>query len=167
MFNKVCFILIFFVLLSVSLDSKGLESDKLKTTPKKISNEAEVIVDWMEIVDDCESTQICVDGMLHNDGRKTAYNTKLKIDLGGTKQIKPRTSIFSKLDEPTMNPGDRQEFSVQINRKVQYKDHHGKDKIIEVGKYNFQINPVWSAQKSQKQVSKIGKLQKSKNGRNN
>ena len=119
---------------------------KLKPAPVRLQNKPRIIVEWHEILEECAKEKVCVQGQLLNEGGKTAYNTKLRIDLGGTKYIKPRARLWARLSEAVMRPGDRQEFYLEINRKVPYK-HKRKQKIFEVGKYNFQIVPLWSKKK--------------------
>lgn len=117
---------------------------KVKTAPKKYSEAADVVTEWTEAAEECEPEKICVEGLLHNRGKKTAYGVKLLVAVGGGKHAKPRTSFYKKLENPIMNPEDRQEFSFTIDRKIPYKDNKGKSKEVEVGKYNFKITPVWS-----------------------
>lgn len=115
----------------------------MKPVPTRPPADAEVIVQETEILPDCEDMKICVEGLLQNIGGKTAKNVKLKIELGGGTHTRPRTSFVSKVENTVMEPGDRQDFSLKIDRKITYKDEKGQEKAIEVGKYNFKIVPVW------------------------
>ena len=120
---------------------------KIKEPPKHRYQTAHVVVESQDILDDCVSDKICVEGLIYNEGTKPAYSTQLRIDVGGgTKYIKPRTSIRVSLVTPTLEAGDRQEFSIQIPRKIAYHAN-GEEKSIEVGKYNFQLVPVWKDEK--------------------
>ncbi|MCG3203574.1 MAG: hypothetical protein KCHDKBKB_00244 [Elusimicrobia bacterium] len=134
---------VFFILLIGPLQASETSS-QIKTLPTRPSIDAHVIVEDQEILEPCEVEKICVQGQLYNAGKKTAYKTKLNIEIGATKQGKPRHVWVEKLDVPTMAPGDRQEFSFMLNRKIPIKDKQGMEKTIEVGKYNFKVVPVWS-----------------------
>jgi hypothetical protein len=116
---------------------------KLKTPPKKFSEAPDVITEWVEAANVCEAEKICVDGVVYNRGRKPAYNVRLLVEIGGGTHSKPRTSFYQKLENAMMNPEDRQDFSFTIDRKIPYKEK-GKDKEVEVGKYNFRVTPVWT-----------------------
>jgi hypothetical protein len=115
---------------------------KVKTAPKKYIEAADVVTEWAEASDPCDIDKICVEGVLYNQGHTTASNVKLRVEIGGSKYAKPRITLTRTLDEPTMEPGDRQEFNITIDRKIPYKDK-GEDKEIEVGKYNFKLVPIW------------------------
>lgn len=135
----------FFVLIILA-QINPLKADQIpreKEPPSKPISSADVIIEDQEILADCAEGKICVEGMLYNRGRKTAYGVQLRIDMGGSgKYIRPRTFITTSVEEPTMEPGQRQQFSLMINRHHSYRKK-GEDKIIEVGRYNFQIVPLW------------------------
>lgn len=123
-------------------------SPAIKAAPVRPSVEANVVVEDHEILETCDTEQICVQGWIHNNGAKPAYQTKLRIEIGGTKRGRPRHTIIQKMDNPVMEPGDRQEFYLTIDRKIKTKDGKGEEKILEVGKFNFKIVPVWSTTKA-------------------
>ncbi len=116
---------------------------RVKAAPKKYSEAADVVTEWAEAVDPCDPEEICVEGVLYNQGRTTANNVRLFVEIGASKHTKPRTSFHKGLDQPVMAPGDRQDFSFTIPRRIPYKDK-GEKKEIEVGKYNFRVTPVWT-----------------------
>jgi hypothetical protein len=116
---------------------------KVRSTPKKYSESADVIVEWVEATDPCDPDQICVEGVLYNQGRKTANSLRLLVEIGGSKYGKPRTSFYRPVDQPSMEPGDRQDFAFPIDRKIPYKDKE-EMKEIEVGKFNFKVTPTWA-----------------------
>ncbi len=120
-----------------------VDPNAYKAAPKRPSLEADIVVESTEIMEDCAEEKICVEGQLYNAGGKPANSVALRIEIGGTKHTKPRTVFSSKVEEPVMDPGDRQDFSLMINRKVKYKEN-GKEKVIEVGRYNFKIVPTWA-----------------------
>ena len=133
--------------------------------PKRTSHIPEVVVEWAEPLEDCDNEKVCVQGQLLNAGGKTAYNIYLRIEIGGTKYIKPKTYLFTRVEETFMHPNERQEFYFEIDRKVHYKER-GKIKAIEVGKYNYKIVPLWTKkEKISKKEKKIRarRLQKSRN----
>lgn len=117
----------------------------IKAVPTRQPEGSSIRVVNMEVLPDCAENKICADGLLENNGMKTAYLVRLKIELGGTKFGKPRTYFVQQLPDNEMAPGEKQEFSLQIDRKFNYKDPQKKDKVIEVGRYNFKIIPVWAA----------------------
>ena len=61
---------------------------KMKAAPKAVSDKADVVVEWVEPIDDCDPEKICVQGGIQNLGRSTAYNVKLRIEIGGSKTIR-------------------------------------------------------------------------------
>jgi hypothetical protein len=115
---------------------------KFKEPPKKRVDGAQLVVESQEILSDCDAELICVEGLVYNQGNKTAFQAKLRIFLGGGKHIKPRTSIIKPLATKTMDSGERQEFSIKIPRRHIYKQQ-GKERIVEVGRFNFNIEPEW------------------------
>lgn len=126
-----------------------------KAAPTRPNTEANVIVEEQEVLDTCDSEQICVQGQLFNNGAKPAVGLKLRVDIGGIRQGgKPRYSMIKKVENSAMNPGDRQEFYLTLDRKIPTKNAKGEDKIIEVGKYNFLITPVWAEPKPAKRALK-------------
>ncbi len=104
--------------------------------------DAEIVLEWMEVLEECPPDKVCVEGGLHNTGGKTASQVKLEVHIGGTKQSKPRTRVLIDMAEPIMNPGDRQDFMFQLDRRLPYRSGE-KMKILEVGKYNFKVLPSW------------------------
>ena len=141
--------LIFIASTLVLLSASGLHEDlqaqpNLRETPKRRSFSPKVIVEWQETLEECPTEKVCIQGSLYNEGEATAYKTYLRIPLGATKHIKPKITLYSKLETPVMQAGDRQEFYVELKRKISYKER-GEKKIFEVGKFNFKIEPKWSA----------------------
>jgi hypothetical protein len=121
----------------------GTAAGPMKLAPSRPSEEAEVVLEWMDILNDCQEGKICVQGLLYNSGRQTARNVKLRIEIGGTKYSPPRIVLGHHVNQSVMEPGDRQEFDITIDRKISYGEK-GKPKTIEVGKFNFKIVPSWS-----------------------
>ncbi len=124
---------------------------QVRPEPKPLFQKADVVVEWQEILEECPSTQLCIQGNLLNSGGKPATNVRIRVEIGNTSLAKPRVTKMIKLNESTLNPGDREEFSFILERKTPYKDHKGKPKIIEVGKYNFRIVPLWTGKSVKKQ----------------
>ncbi len=118
------------------------ELPQFKEAPTRPSEEAEVVVEWQEILTECFEGKVCVQGQLYNQGKKTAKQVRLNIEIGGTKHTKPRIILKQKVEQSEMNPGDRQDFDLTIDRRISYKEKE-QDKTIEVGKYNFKIVPTW------------------------
>lgn len=133
-----------FILLTlfVAIARAANELPQFKETPTRPSEEAEVVIEWQEILTECFEGKICVQGQLYNQGKKTAKQVKLNVEIGGTKYTRPRMILKEKVEQPEMNPGDRQDFDLMIERRITYKEK-GQDKAIEVGKYNFKIVPTW------------------------
>ncbi len=121
----------------------------LKSPPKRRPIEPFVTLEWTDFLEECVPEKVCVEGQLYNAGARPATKVRLRIEIGGTKYVKPRTVLYSAVEYPTMEPGDRQQFSIAIDRKINYK-HAGKEKVIEVGKYNFKIEPEWSGTSSRR-----------------
>ena len=120
----------------------------VKAAPRQPITTAHIILEEENILDDCGTDKICVEGLLKNDGKETATQVRLRVEVGGSgPYLKPRTSYEEALSSAPMNPGDRQEFFIEISRKIPYQVNH-KEKIVEVGKYNFQIVPVWKEESS-------------------
>lgn len=118
-----------------------------KAAPARPSSEANLIIEDQEVLEACDTEQICVQGQLHNNGTKPAYQVKIRVEIGATKQGRPRHTFFEKVENSVMEPGDRQDFYLTIDRKIPVKDAKGEDKIIEVGKFNFKTVPLWSPSK--------------------
>src|SRR5688572_18282902 len=70
---------------------------KVKNPPKKFVDAPDVVTEWTEAADVCEPEKVCVDGVVHNRGRRPAHNVRLLIEVGGGKYSKPRTSFYQKL----------------------------------------------------------------------
>jgi len=122
------------------------QKKNFRPAPIRLSYKPEIRLEWTDTITDCEPEKICVEGQLYNAGGKTAYKVHLRVNIGGTKYIKPRTFLLRRVDASVMKPGDRQQFYIEIDRKVTYKDKkdRGKFKIMEVGKFNYKIVPLWS-----------------------
>jgi hypothetical protein len=115
---------------------------KQKQAPRRMLHTPEVILEESETMEECAPEKICVRGQILNDGGVVAENVMLRVEIGGTKYTKPRISYEEKLETNTMNPGDRQEFHIEIERKLPYKDKK-EMKTIEVGRFNYKIVPTW------------------------
>lgn len=135
-----------FLLNIAPLWSDITNSDYMKPVPTRPSKEAKIEVESMEILDDCDPDQICVEGFLFNTGQREAQRVRLRVEIGGSKQIKPRTQYYVQVEDSNMDAGERQPFDLKIKRKIPYTDK-GIEKIIEVGKFNFKIVPDWNRPK--------------------
>jgi hypothetical protein len=137
--------LIFSALLGLSgLAQAAIDPSAFRPAPARPSAEAHVVVESTEAVENCPEGKLCVEGMLYNDGNKQADNVRLRVEFGGTKYTTPKTFVLIPCEASVMKPGDRQDFNIQMERRVAYKEKD-KEKTIEVGKYNFKIVPVWNA----------------------
>lgn len=116
---------------------------KARPKPQVPLHKADVITDWQNILDDCSTEKICVQGGLYNDGPLPAFNVRVRVDIGSHNLSKPRLVKFFPLEPPLLNPGDREEFYFELERKTPYKDRKGKEKFLEVGKFNFKVVPMW------------------------
>lgn len=119
------------------------DSPPMKSAPTRPAVEANVIIDRMEILDECADDKICVQGTLLNNGAKPAYRVWIRIDIGGTQQGRPRAVLTEKPAQPTLAPAASDDFSFKIPRQVSYR-RNGKEKTIEVGRYNFHLVPMWA-----------------------
>jgi hypothetical protein len=117
----------------------------MKPVPRRPPEGSSIVVTNMEVMPDCAVDKVCADGTVENNGGKTAYLVRLKVELGGTKVGHPRTYFVQPLRDTEMEPGETQDFSLMIDRKFPYKDAQKKDKILEVGRYNFRVVPVWAS----------------------
>lgn len=125
----------------------------LKEVPKRPAFEADIQLEDFTILDDCPPEKICAEGQLFNAGPKPAYDVHLAVEIGGNKHTKPRVTLRFKVDQPLMNPGDRQDILVTLDRKVTYKQN-GKEKMIEVGRFNFKVVPKWAPNPPRKSLTK-------------
>lgn len=124
---------------------------KMRQAPKPLfQKEVNIQVEWQEILVECAPTQLCVQGTLVNSGTQGAGGVKLRVEIGNIKMSKPRVVKIFKLEQPFMGPGDHQDFTFTLDRKTAYKDYKGKPKVIEVGKYNFRVIPIWAGKKDSK-----------------
>ncbi|MFN0116907.1 MAG: hypothetical protein ACKVQC_01270 [Elusimicrobiota bacterium] len=128
------------------LPSHGFALDpnlQMKKTPSRPSLSAEVITEDFTVIDNCDDDKVCFEGILYNKGLQPAYQTRLRIEIGGMKNTRPRTFFYQKIETPTLNPGDRQLFTLNVLRKISYKDKNHIEKFIDVGKYNVKAVPEW------------------------
>ena len=144
MWQSVLPILLTIMLFSPPSHAQQQEPPQMREAPKAPTQAPDVVLEWLEILDECFIDRICIQGHIHNQGKQTAYQVKLNVEIGGTKYSRPRIVLPRTVDQSIMEPGEQQDFDLTIDRKVTYKEK-GKDKTIEVGKYNFKIVPVWSA----------------------
>jgi len=135
-------------LLPVLLFSTSLlaeDSPLIKAPPRRPPEGSAIHLKEMEVLPDCPAEKVCADGTVENIGQRTAYAVRLKVEIGGTKYGKPRTYFVQHFEDNEMEPGEAQDFSLLIDRKFAYKDAQGADKIIEVGRFNFRVVPVWAS----------------------
>jgi hypothetical protein len=118
--------------------------DGFRTAPTRPPVEATVVIEDQQVLEECDPEKICIEGNLYNVGAKPAYRVKLQVQVGGGKYAKPRTSFFVPLEKTTLQPNERAGYSVSVKRKIPYKDKNGEAKIVEAGKYNVKLVPVWS-----------------------
>ncbi len=139
----------FTVLVLIAPFCFAISADELpgfKPAPARPPVDALVIVEDQQVLEECEPDKICIEGNLYNSGAKSAHHLKLRVEVGGGKYAKPRTSFFTPLEKNALDAGARMGFSATIDRKIPYKDKTGEDKIIEAGKYNVKLVPVWTAE---------------------
>jgi hypothetical protein len=115
--------------------------------PQVPLHKPDILVEWQNILDDCSTEKICVQGGVLNQGPLTAFNVRLRVEIGSHNLSKPRLVKTFPVENVDMNAGDRQEYYFELERKTPYHDRHGKEKILEVGKYNFKVLPQWDEQK--------------------
>lgn len=155
---KVHYHIVVIMLFAGALPAEPLLAEPLPTAfkpvPTRPAVEANVVVEDQEILDECKPEKICVQGRLFNNGAKPAYRVKLRVEIGGAKQGRPRHTIAKKPDNQTMEPGDRQEYYLELDRKIPVKNKKGEEKILEVGKYNFKVVPAWTANKPRPPAAK-------------
>jgi hypothetical protein len=132
------------VLFSSVLCHADDEAPGYKPPPERPSAEALVVVEDQQILDECDADKICIEGNLYNAGAKMARRLKLRVEVGGGKYAKPRTSFFTPLEATALDAGARMGFSATIDRKIAYKGAKGENKTIEAGKYNVKLVPVWA-----------------------
>ncbi|MCB4756153.1 MAG: hypothetical protein LHV69_03820 [Elusimicrobia bacterium] len=130
------------------------DTQKIKPPPKRPVSTADIQIEWQEPSDLCPTEKLCVEGQLFNAGPKPAYKIYLVVEIGGTTLTKPKAVVKAQLEESAMNPGDRQLFSIQLDRKIPYKER-GQDYIIEVGKFNYKIKAKWSDTLPKKRKKKV------------
>jgi hypothetical protein len=124
-------------------------SPRMRPQPKPLfQRDADIKIENQEILTDCAEAQLCVQGNIKNVGGKPASSVKIRVEIGNTQMAKPRVVKIFPVESSTMNPGDQQEFWFKLDRKTLYKDHKGKPKVMEVGKYNFRVIPIWSGKKT-------------------
>ena len=128
-----------------------LPGQRIKAAPRQFSEAADIVLEDTGLIDECEAEKICVEGQLYNQGRRPAYHVRLRVEIGGSKYGRPRTSFYRPVGETTMQPGDRQDVLVTLDRKVAYKEK-GQLKEVEVGRYNFKIVPTWDDSLNQKKL---------------
>lgn len=133
------------LLVALSLPVLAEEAPFIKPAPTRPPEGSSIRIVDMEVLPDCAENKVCADGTIENNGMKTAYLVRLKVELGGTKFGKPRTYFVQQLSDNEMAPGEKQDFSLMIDRKFAYKDPEAKERILEVGRYNFKVVPVWAA----------------------
>src|SRR5262245_12492439 len=90
------------------------EAPGFKSAPERPPMGASVIVEDQEILQECDPDSICIEGNLYNEGSKTAFRLKMKVEVGGGKYAKPRTSFFTPLEHNTLDAGARMGFSATI-----------------------------------------------------
>jgi hypothetical protein len=133
-----------FALVAIAAVAQAEAPPPIRELPDRPASGPYIRLVEMEVLPDCPAERVCADGIVENYGSATAYAARLRVEIGAVKLGKPRASFIFELEQPEMAPGERQEFSLMINRKYAYKNAEKKDKIIEVGRYNFRIVPLWS-----------------------
>jgi hypothetical protein len=119
------------------------ELPPVKAAPTRPPSGPSIVVEEFEILPDCAAEKVCAEGLIRNTGSKTAYGVRLRIDIGGTKYGKPRTSLFRDVDKSEMESTEAQSVSFTVDRKLPYKNEKGEDKVLEVGRFNIKVVPVW------------------------
>ena len=137
--------LILFVGATLLFAPAHAESPGLKARPARPPEGPSVVLAEFEVLPDCRADKVCSEGLITNIGSKTAYLVRLRVDVGGTKFGKPRTYFVHQVQSKEMPPGTSQNFNLEIDRRLSYKDAQKKDKIIEVGRFNFRVVPVWAS----------------------
>ena len=139
-------VLILISLLNLGISNYLLSSENIREIPKRLANQPDIQIEWLNGVDDCDKSRVCVEGLVINSGGKPAYAVHLKVELGGTQYIKPKINLFSRLDSDMMEPGDRQLFYFELDRQIPYRSQ-GKVKVLEVGKYTYKVVPQWEVKR--------------------
>ena len=152
------------VLLALGAFLSPLRADMppMKPAPTRPPEEPMVVVQQFDILPDCAADKVCGEGLIRNIGLKTAHKVRLRLDIGGTKYGKPRTSIYQDLDKDFLDPTEAQSVDFTVDRKVPYKNEKGEDKLIEVGRYNVKMVPVWKEQQKPTASKKNGTFSKPK-----
>lgn len=119
------------------------ELPPIKPAPTRPPEGPAVVMEEFEVLPDCAAEKVCSEGLIRNIGSRTAHHVRLRIEIGGTKFGKPRTFYYQELDKSELEPTEAQSVSVTIDRKRPYKNAKGEEKVIEVGRYNFKVVPVW------------------------
>ena len=117
----------------------------MKQVPRRPPEGSSIVLTNLEVMPDCAEGKVCADGTIENNGGKTAYLVRLKVELGGIKVGHPRTYFVQRLKDNEMEPGETQDFSLMIDRKFPYKDAKRRDRVMDVGRYNFRVVPVWAS----------------------
>src|SRR5436190_8879349 len=110
-------------LLMTFLTAPALQADEpstIKAVPARPPEGPAIALRDLEVMPDCAEEKVCADGTVENYGLRTAYLVRLKVELGGTKFGKPRTYFVQQLTRTQMEPGEKQDFSLQIDRKFPY-----------------------------------------------
>lgn len=152
------------LILSLGLLVSPLRADMppIKPAPTRPPEEPMVVVQEFDMLPDCAEDKVCGEGLIRNIGQKTAHNVRLRIDIAGTKYGKPRLSLYQNLDKDYLDPTEAQSVDFTVDRKVPYTNEKGESKVMEVGRYNVKMVPVWKEQQPPKAFKKFGTVTASK-----
>ena len=132
------------ILLSIAVASaSGADLPPMRQAPTRPPEGPSVVMEEFEVLPDCAAEKVCAEGLIRNVGLKTAHQIRLRIEVGGTKYGKPRTFFYQEVDKNVMESTEAQSVSIIVPRKHPYKDAKGEEKVIEIGRYNFKVVPVW------------------------
>ncbi len=127
----------------LSIGPASADMPPVKPAPQRPPEGPSVVVQEFEVLPDCAADKVCAEALIRNVGLKTAYGVRLRIDMGGTKYGKPRTSFYQDLDKDQLEPTEAESVSMNVDRKFPYKNEKGEDKLLEVGRFNVKMVPVW------------------------
>jgi len=119
------------------------EMPPIKPAPQRPPEGPAVVVQDFEVLPDCAIDKVCAEALIRNVGLQTAYGVRLRIDLGGTKYGKPRTSFYQDVEKDQLESTEAVSVSMTVDRKFPYKNEKGEEKVLEVGRFNVKMVPVW------------------------
>lgn len=134
---------LFFLAASLAALPALADMPPVKPAPQRPPEGPSVVVQEFEVLPDCAAEKVCAEALIRNIGLKPAYGVRLRIDLGGTKYGKPRASFYQDLEKDQLDPTEAESVSMTVDRKFPYKNEKGEDKVMEVGRFNVKMVPVW------------------------